>query len=166
MRVYAFYIFAVLSCLFGLLAITRRNPVHSALMLVLSLLTTAGVYLVLGARFVAMAQIFVYAGAIVVLFVFVIMLVGTSPESMGARGRRGWGWGLAAATLVGLALALKVPPLPGVMLRIRDTTPQELAAVLVGAGGVIGDHALAFELGSFLVLVAMVGAVMLGRRRS
>lgn len=166
MRVHAFYLFGFLTLVFGLLAITRRNPVHSALMLVMSLLSAAGIYLVLGAKFLAMAQIFVYAGAIVVLFIFVIMMVGTGPEVLARRGRKDWGWGLAAALLVGLALALKLPLLPGVVLAFVETTPQALAAVLVGTGGMLGEHALAFELGSFLVLAAMIGSVMLGRMRS
>ncbi len=166
MRVHAFYLFGFLSTVFALLAITRRNPVHSALMLVMTLLSVAGVYLVLGARFVAMAQIFVYAGAIVVLFVFVIMMVGTGPEVLSHRGRHNWGWGLAAALLVGAALALKIPLLPDAVLALTDTDPRALAAVLIGSGGLIGEHALAFELGSFLVLAAMIGSVMLGRTRS
>lgn len=165
MRVHAFYLFGFLTLVFGLLAITRRNPVHSALMLVLSLLSGAGIYLVLGAKFLAMAQIFVYAGAIVVLFVFVIMMVGTGPEVLARRARHDWGWGLGAALLVGAALALKLPLLPGAVITIVETSPRALAAVLVGSGGLLGEHALAFELGSFLVLASMIGAVMLGRMK-
>ena len=165
MRVSIFYIFSTLACIFGLLAITRRNPVHSALMLVLSLLSLAAVYLSLGALFIAMAQIFVYAGGIMVLFLFVIMLVGTRAEVIGVRGRAGYAGGLMVALAVLVVLLWKLPYLGG-MVRIIEVGPRELAAVLIGTQSVLGEHAFAFELASVLVLVAIIGSLLLTRKKN
>jgi NADH-quinone oxidoreductase subunit J len=163
MRFAAFHLFSVLACLFALLAITRRNPVHSALMLVLCLLSIAVDYLVLGAAFLAMAQVFVYAGAIVVLFLFVIMLVGTLPESYKRRARDGWIFGAITAVIAFVVLAAKLTPLGDIPIRVLESGPADLAPLLIGTGGVYGEHALAFELGSVLVLAAIIGAVLLSR---
>lgn len=173
MRANAFYLFASLAAVFALFAVTRKSPVHSALMLVLSLLSLAGVYLALGAVFVALAQVFVYAGAIVVLFLFVIMLVGTKPEYVGARARSGFLAGLGVAALLFIALFTKRPHL-GSMIEPFEVAARELAVPLIGWRewseveevwtNHLGVHALAFELGSVLVLVAIVGSVMLTRR--
>lgn len=163
MRPSIYYIFATLACIFALFAITRKNPVHSALMLVLSLLSLSVVYLAIGAVFLAMAQIFVYAGAIMVLFVFVLMLIGTRPDEIGKRTRDGWGLGLLAAISCLLVFLVKYD-FRGGALRIVEVGPAELAGVLVGVGSELGEHALAFELGSVLVLVAIVGALLLTRK--
>lgn len=165
MRVHAFYALSTLACLFGLLAITRRNPIHSALMLVLSLISLAGVYLALGAAFLAMAQVFVYAGAIMVLFIFVIMMVGGVPAGVGVRGREGYLWGAGSIVLVAAGFAAALAARKGGVLAMRDLSVRELAAALIGTRGEYGVHAFAFELGSLLVLVAIVAAVLLTRKR-
>ncbi len=166
MRVQAYYLFASLACLFGMFAITRRNPIHSAIMLVCSLLSLAIVYLVLGAVFLAMAQVFVYAGAIMVLFIFVIMLAGTQPNTISVRARNGYFWGIGMAGLVGLAFAIVLSVKNGGIIAFRDLSVEELAVALIGTGGTYGEHAFAFELGSVLVLLSIVAAVLLTRKRA
>lgn len=165
MRAIFFHAFSMMACLFALAAITRKNPVHSALMLVLALLALAVDYAVLGATFLAAAQVFVYAGAIVVLFVFVIILVGTRPEQVGARARSGWLLGAVIAVLAAAVLMAKLTPWAEIVLLTRETSPEQLALALIGTRGILGPFAFAFELGSVLVLVAMISAFMLSRRR-
>lgn len=162
-RVSVFYFLATCSVIFGALAITRKNPIHSALMLVLSLLSLAGVYVALGAAFLAMAQVFVYAGAIMVLFIFVIMLVGTKPTTIAIRARDHYQWGIAIAVLLFIVFVIKLGA-SSLGIRGIETEVKELALVLVGTGSIFGVHALAFELGSILVLVSLVGAVLLTRK--
>jgi len=131
-------------------------------MLVLSLLSLAGVYIVLGAAFLAMAQVFVYAGAIMVLFIFVIMLVGTKPSTVAIRARDNYQWGIGIAVLLFIVFVMKLGSIP-MGIRIVETEVKKLALVLVGTGSDFGIHALAFELGSLLVLVSLIGAVLLTR---
>ncbi|OIO33544.1 MAG: hypothetical protein COS94_03600 [Candidatus Hydrogenedentes bacterium CG07_land_8_20_14_0_80_42_17] len=166
MRVIGFYIFSILSCIFALCAVTRKNSIHAALFLVLTLLSLALDYLILGSVFLALAQVFVYAGAIVVLFLFVIMLIGSSSDSDARRVRIGFFSGIAAGSILILVLAAKLSSILNLHLRIRETTLQELAAYLIGINGSFGEFALAFELGSVLVLSAMIGAFLLARNRA
>ena len=148
----------------AVMVITRRNPVHAAVFLVLTFLAMAGLFVMMEAEFVAAVQVLVYAGGIVVLFLFVVMLVnldvdwrpsGTWQAVLGA------GWALA---LVLLLLSAAVDWRPG--------TAPEAASFRDGGGNMqaVGellyrDYLLPFELASVLLLVAMVGAVMLALRR-
>lgn len=178
-RAIVFYLFGVLACVFGLVAVTRRNPVHGALHLVLSLLSLAVVYITLGALFLAMAQVFVYAGAIMVLFLFVIMMIGTRPEELARRAREGFAFGLIAALLLLGAILQSFTFIPGggswdplhpgtggAAIAVAEVGAREMAGPLIGSAGAFGEHALAFELGSILVLVAIVGAILLTRGRN
>ena len=117
-----FYVLAGLAVVSGVLVITRRNAVHSALALIVTLLAVAGLYLMLYAPFVAAVQIFVYAGGIMVLFLFVIMLVNIERSSKDRRFNRMWPVGLAAACAL---LALFV------------------SAFVKGRGAVSGSHDVA-----------------------
>ncbi len=163
MRAAAFHLLSILACLFALAAVTRRNPVHAALLLALALLALAADYLVLGAVFLALAQVFVYAGAIVVLFVFVLMILGTREEDR--RMRSGGTAGVALAAILFAVIAAKLSAALSIGIKARETLPEDLSAVLVGTGGFLGEHAFAFELGSVLVLTALVGAMTIARIR-
>lgn len=157
-----FYIAAGVAVLATLLAITRRNPVHSLLYMVVSLMAVAVIFFVLGAPYIAALQAIVYAGAIMVLFIFVIMMLNQGPES--AKQERAWlkpgmwiGPGLlSAALLVQLAIILRGDNnwLPG----SRIVEPREVALALYG------PYILTVELGSMLLLAGLVGAYHLGRR--
>src|SRR4051795_12356200 len=96
-----FYFLSAIAVLGALLTITRRNPVHSALSLIMTLLAVAGLYLMLYAPFIAGVQIVLYAGGIMVLFLFVIMLVNIEQATHEERFNRQWPVALIAATSLG-----------------------------------------------------------------
>lgn len=157
-----FYIAATVAVLTTMLAITRMNAVHSLLYMIVSLMAGSLIFFVLGAPYVAALQAIVYAGAIMVLFIFVIMMLNQGPES--ARQERAWlnprmWYGpslLAVVLLVELGVVLRGDGswLPG--NRIVD--PKEVALALYG------PYFLVVELGSMLLLAGLVGAYHLGRR--
>ena len=153
--------------------ITRRNPVHAALSLVLTLFGVAVHFVALEAYFLAAVQIVVYAGAIVVLFLFVIMLLGVDKaEDLQTEPLVAQRWlaGIAGLGLLGL---LVIAVSRGA--EMLTTRAEGLATSAEGASGdaniqqlarsVFGDYVVAFELTSILLVVAVVGTVMLARRR-
>jgi NADH-quinone oxidoreductase subunit J len=153
--------------------ITRRNPVHAALSLVLTLFGVAVHFVALEAYFLAAVQIIVYAGAIVVLFLFVIMLLGVDKaEDLQTEPLVAQRWlaGIAGLGLLGL---LVIAISRGA--EMLTTRAEGLATSAEGASGdaniqqlarsVFGDYVVAFELTSILLVVAVVGTVMLARRR-
>lgn len=157
-----FYIAAGVAVVATLLAITRLNPVHSLLYMVVSLMAVAVIFFVLGAPYVAALQAIVYAGAIMVLFIFVIMMLNQGPAS--AKQERAWvnprlwiGPGILAGILfVQLVLILRGDDnwLPGT----RVVEAKEVALALYG------PYLIVVELGSMLLLAGLVGAYHLGRR--
>jgi NADH-quinone oxidoreductase subunit J len=171
-----FYVFGALAVTASLLVIGQRNTFYSVLLLIASFGALSGLYVLLDAPFVAVIQIIVYAGAIMVLFLFVVMLLnaareetepderaqpGAAPPSAvpGIKAMR-FGTALAVALIVELAWAL---------LRARETGP--FGSTAVGSVKDIGrllftDYAFAFEVTSVLILVAMLGAVVLARRET
>jgi len=155
---------ALLAC--SLMVILHRNPVTSALFLVLAFCSLAGVYLMLHAEFLAMVQVIVYAGAIMVLFLFVLMYLNLKrdvEDGFHFALRRGAGWVLGTLLLV-----------EGVVFLSRRWAPGPLSAEplpVVGNTEAIGQmlytrYLFPFELTSILLLVAMVGAVIIGRGRA
>ena len=165
----AFYLFAALILGFGVLVVTSRNPVHSVIFLVLDFLSVAGLYVVLGAQFVAAIQVLVYAGGIVVLYLFVVMLVNVkrTPEAFSARGRHSkLGLALAGAVLLELvAIAGWSRHAPPPSLPVTEVLP------VVGNTEQVGwllytRYLVPFEVASMLLLVAMIGAIVLARRAS
>jgi NADH-quinone oxidoreductase subunit J len=165
-----FYMLAGLAVLSGLAVITRRNAVHSALALIITLLSVSGLYLMLYAPFVAGVQIIVYAGGIMVLFLFVIMLVNIDRATKDRQFNRMWPVGLTAACLL-LALFM------GAFSRGRALFPdrlvplaegsntQQVAAMLYGEAGKMGEYTFAFEIASLLLLVAILGAVIMTKKK-
>jgi NADH-quinone oxidoreductase subunit J len=154
--------------------ITRSNPVHAALSLVLTLFGVAVHFVALEAYFLAAVQIIVYAGAIVVLFLFVIMLLGVDKaENLSAEPLVAQRW-LAGVAGLGLLGLLVVAAARGA--DVLATRAGGLDTSSEGAGGdaniqqlarsVFGDYVVAFELTSVLLVVAVVGTVMLARRRA
>ena len=154
--------------------ITRRNPVHAALSLVLTLFGVAVHFVALEAYFLAAVQIIVYAGAIVVLFLFVIMLLGVDKaEDLKTEPLVAQRW-LAGVAALGLLGLLVVAVARGA--DILTTRSEGLDTAVPNAGGdaniqqlarsVFGDYVVAFELTSVLLVVAVVGTVMLTRKRA
>jgi NADH-quinone oxidoreductase subunit J len=167
---YFFYGLAAAAVISGLLVITRRNAVHSALALIITLLSVAGLYLMLYAPFVAGVQIIVYAGGIMVLFLFVIMLVNIERASKERQFNRIWPVGLVASCAL---LALFVGAfskgralLPDRMVQLPEATnTQQVAAMLYGEAGKMGEYTFAFEIASLLLLVAILGAVIMTKKK-
>lgn len=165
-----FWIFATVAVLAAVLCITRRSAVASALWLVMVLFALAAIFVLLNAQFIAVLQVMVYAGAIMVLFLFVIMLLnlsGSGPSDM-----RGWP-GRVLAGLIFAALVFQLWAIrwsaPDPALMASSQTPERLAAEQ-GVIGMIADplfskYLIPFELTSILLLAAVVGAVVLAKRR-
>jgi NADH-quinone oxidoreductase subunit J len=159
-----FYFLAGLTVLSGVLVITRKNAVHSALALISALLGQAGLYLMLYAPFVAGVQIILYAGGIMVLFLFVIMLVNLERSKKEEQFNKQWLAGLlAAAALGGLFVAIFVKGqalFPGRVLPLpEESNTQEIAVLLYG------NYMFSFEIASLLLLVAIIGAVVMAKKR-
>ena len=164
-----FYLLAACILGFGVLVVASRNPVHSVVFLVLDFLCVAALYVTLGAEFVAAIQVLVYAGGIVVLYLFVVMLVNVKrpPEAFSAGGRHGMlGLALAGAVLVE-AVAIAA------WSRLSPAAPASAAQVLPVTGNTeqVGwllytSYLIPFEVASMLLLVAMVGAIVLARKES
>ena len=158
-----FGITAVCALAGGAGVILSRRPVRSALGLLLVLVSLAVDYLLLGAQFIAAAQVIIYAGAIVVLFVFIIMLLGQAGERLGPSGFAGPAGAPVAAALCVLLAA-------GLIALV--TRPYAAAAALAPSFGTIQDvgralfgrYLLPFEAASLVLLAGMIGAVALGRR--
>jgi len=160
-----FYFFALLAVGSALLMVTRRNIVHAAVFLVTTLLATAGVFLQLQAEFLFVTQILLYAGGIMVLFIFVIMLVNLDVEMLLVQFNRQW----SVAGALAFALAVQVffalwagrdtlhLPAPPSQLALKNTETV--------ADALFSHFLMAFEIASILLLVAMIGAVVMGKRR-
>ena len=159
-----FYFLSALAVISGVLVITRRNAVHSALALIVTLLAVSGLYLMLYAPFVAGVQIIVYAGGIMVLFLFVIMLVNLERTVKERQFNRIWPVGVVAAVaLLGLFVSVFVKgknlfPEPRIPLAEVNNT-QQVGIMLYG------NYMFAFEIASLLLLVAILGAVIMAKKR-
>jgi NADH-quinone oxidoreductase subunit J len=164
-----FYIFSAVAVLSALMVIVRRNPVHSALFLVLTFFCVAGIYLLLHAQFIAAIQIIVYAGAIMVLFLFVIMLLNLREGSRSSGGHTLQG---VTGILVGLALFYSLAVvvtgsfLPGMKGSYPAAEVEAAGHTRVVAKLLFTEFLLPFEVTSVLLLVAIIGAVVLARRRT
>ena len=166
-----FYLFGLIAIASSIAFVTRKSPVAAALWLVNTMFCLAALYVMLEAHFVGVIQVLVYAGAIMVVFLFVVMLLnlGQPSEIADMRGK----WGKLAAALLGIALLAQVMALSGKTLPTPFTPGGGYDSVAVRNLGAIGsvaqplfnEYLLAFELTSILLLVAIVGAVVIGRRR-
>ena len=168
--VFHFYLFGIIAIVSALAFVTRKSPVAAALWLVNTMFSLAALYVLLDAHFIGVIQVLVYAGAIMVVFLFVIMLLNLGHAS-DVGDARGLGWKLAAG-LVGLALLAQVFALTKVHVPESLALPENAIANQVAAQGAIApvagplfhQYLLAFEVTSVLLLAAVVGAVVLGRR--
>jgi NADH-quinone oxidoreductase subunit J len=162
----AFYTLSALILGFAVLVITARSSVHSVLFLVVDFLFVAALYVLLGAQFVAIIQVIVYAGGIVVLYLFVVMLVNLKRPAEAHRDKRR----LARLGLT-LAVVVLVEMAAIALYGYVGPSPAEAAQGGLAAGNVeqVGmmlytDYLIPFEVASMLLLVAMVGAIVLTRR--
>ncbi len=159
-----FYFLSAILLLAGLRVITARNPVHSALALVLAFFSAAGLWMLLEAEFLAITLVLVYIGAVMVLFLFVVMMLDINLEEL----RKGfWGYLPAGALVAGLMVVEMVMVLGGKDLGLGTPVPhaadysntKELGRLLYT------DYVYPFELAAVVLLVAMVAAISLTLRR-
>lgn len=162
----AFYYLAAASIASAGLAITRSNPIHSMLWVLALFLHVAGIFVLVGAQFLAAVQVIVYAGAILVFYLFFVMLLDLPSETAGRR--FGAHWPLAAAAGAAFAIFLARWHEPGLA---TPTPPATAEAAPVGHVAGVGmalftEFALPFEIVSLVLLVAIVGAVVVARRKT
>jgi NADH-quinone oxidoreductase subunit J len=159
-----FYFLSAVAVLSAILVITRRNPVHSALSLIMTLLALAGLYLMLYAPFVAGVQIILYAGGIMVLFLFVIMLVNIERAQREFVFNHQWQVGVVAGLALG-ALLLFVYQKGSSMFPAKPAAPPETQNTQQVGMVLFQSYLLPFEIASLLLLVAIVGAVVMAKKR-
>jgi NADH-quinone oxidoreductase subunit J len=159
-----FYFLSAMALISGVLVITRRNPVHSAIALIFTLLSLAGLYLMLYAPFVAGVQIILYAGGIMVLFLFVIMLVSVGRVERESQFNKQWVAGIAATAVLGVLFILVYAKGKSVFPERAVQLPEQLNTQQV-AVWLYGTYMLPFEIASLLLLVAIVGAVVMAKKR-
>jgi NADH-quinone oxidoreductase subunit J len=165
----AFYVFAAIAVIASLGVVGQRNPMHSVMLLIVSFGALAGLYILLDAPFTAVTQIIIYAGAIMVLFLFVVMLLNSPreeappPSVTTVLGPTGVKLGVVLAVIFAAQVVW-------VLARLRTAyfangaVADEVSSVRRIGQVMFTQHAFAFEATSILVLVAMLGAVVIARR--
>ena len=164
---FAFYMFAVITVLSGLMVTLSRNPVHSVLWLILAFLSTSGLFVLLGAEFVAMLLVIVYVGAVAVLFLFVVMMLDIDFAALKGEMARAMPLGL----LIGVVLLMQVAIGVGVWtvadgsegLR-QAVAPAEIENTRALGMLLYDKYFLLFQLAGLILLVAMIGAILLTLR--
>ena len=158
------YFFGILSVVLGIMVITRKNAIHSAVYLIFCILSIAGLFFLLQAEFMGVIQIIVYAGGIMVIYVFTILLIKLEVvEGLKRKGEIKFLTALIflalSAEIIYLLLKGKVPFLPEEHGIVRGTVQA------VGSS-LLRDYLIPFEVASLLLLVAMIGAIMLSRKKA
>lgn len=164
--VFTFYLFAITTIMGGLMTVLSRNPVHSVLWLILAFLSSAGLFVTLGAEFVAMLLIIVYVGAVAVLFLFVVMMLDVDFAELKAEMSKYLPLGLLIGVVVLMQLAIAMGA-----WTFSDDIATRLAAPVpdsyntIGLGMLIYDrYIILFQLAGLILLVAMIGAIVLTLR--
>jgi NADH-quinone oxidoreductase subunit J len=162
-----FYLFGLIAVYAGLRVVTARNPVHAALHLVLAFFTTAAIWMLLKAEFLAIALVLVYVGAVMVLFIFVVMMVDIDLDKL----REGFWKNLPAAIFVGVTIMLEMAFVLLKTYIIPESGANELA-IPAGSSNtrelgklIFTDYVYAFEVAAAVLLVAIVAAVSLTLRQ-
>jgi NADH-quinone oxidoreductase subunit J len=165
-----FYIFAVVVVASGVLVVAARNPVHSVLFLILAFFNTAGLFILIGAEFLAMILVIVYVGAVAVLFLFVVMMLNIDFQEL----RSGFVGYLPVGALVGLILLAELILVAGSWFAAPGASISGTASATGGIAltntRALGDilytrYLFAFQAAGLILLVAMVGAIVLTLRR-
>ncbi len=166
----AFYVFAGIAIASGVLVVSSRNPVHSVLFLILAFFNAAGLFVLMGAEFLAMILVVVYVGAVAVLFLFVVMMLDINFVEL----RRGFMAYLPIGLVIGLILLVELALVFGAWV-ISPLAEAAGQAPIPAAGSVTNTHSLGlvlytkyvylFEAAGFVLLVAMIGAIVLTHRQ-
>jgi NADH-quinone oxidoreductase subunit J len=162
----SFYVFSVILVLSGVAVITSRNPVHSVLFLILAFFNAAGLFVLLGAEFLAMILVIVYVGAVAVLFLFVVMMLDVNFAEL----RHGAQQHLLIGALVGLVLFFELVPFFGTWLAAPASapsgaaTPANLSNTAALGALLYTRYLYAFQAAGLILLVAMIGAIVLTHR--
>ncbi|MDE2403887.1 MAG: NADH-quinone oxidoreductase subunit J [Sphingomonadales bacterium] len=169
-HVLAFYLFAGLMLLAGLLTITARNPVHAVLWLIVAFFNAAGLMVLLGAEFVAMLLVIVYVGAVAVLFLFVVMMLDIDFATLRAGFIRNFPLGvLIALVLLGeLVIGIGAERAGAIRLGLPDVAgqaPEGMSNIAAIGALLYSRYLFLFEAAGLILLVAMIGAIVLTHRQ-
>jgi NADH-quinone oxidoreductase subunit J len=168
MAAFAFYLFASLLITSGLMVITARNPVHSVLWLILAFFNAAGLFILLGAEFLAMLLVIVYVGAVAVLFLFVVMMLDIDFKALQRGALKNLPLGLAVAGVIlaeVLLVALGWVPGQGVTMHATLAAPPPGMSNTQWIGSQLYTRYLfVFSMSGMLLLAAMIGAIVLTHR--
>jgi len=164
-RTVLFYLFSVVTVFAALRVITARNPVHSALFLVLTFCSAACIWMLLKAEFLAITLVLVYVGAVMVLFLFVVMMLDINLDQV----RQGFWRNLPVALFVGVVVVIELAIVLMTSFRVRQTDVPPLPADYSNTKAlgklIYTEYVYAFEIAAVLLLVAMVAAIALTLRR-
>ena len=163
---FAFYLFATLTIASAVLVIFARNPVHSVLWLILAFFNAAGLFLLVGAEFIAMLLVIVYVGAVAVLFLFVVMMLDIDFAALRSGFTRNLPFGLLVALVLLAEIVIAVSASKaGPLLEGAKTAPVSNEPNIVALGNMLYTRFLfPFEIAGLILLVAMVGAIVLTHR--
>jgi NADH-quinone oxidoreductase subunit J len=164
---FAFYMFAVITVASGLMVTLSRNPVHSVLWLILAFLSTSGLFVLLGAEFVAMLLVIVYVGAVAVLFLFVVMMLDIDFAALKGELARYMPLGLLIAVVLLMQIAIGIgvwSVAPDAETLRQAPTPTEMENTRALGMLIYDKYFLLFQLAGLILLVAMIGAILLTLR--
>lgn len=165
--VFAFYLFAISAVAAGLMVVLARNPVHSVLWLILAFLSSAGLFVLLGAEFVAMLLMIVYVGAVAVLFLFVVMMLDVDFAELKGEMARYMPLGLLIGVVIlmqlGIAFGAWAPAETAESMR-GAVTPEGVTNTAALGLLIYDKYILLFQLAGVILLVAMIGAIVLTLR--
>lgn len=159
-----FLYFAAVILISAVLMVTRKNPIHSVMFMLLLFFHIAGLFVLLNAEFLAAVQLIVYAGAILILYLFVAMLLSVDREVTAQRANRFWPWLIGFGALIAGELGLLV--VQGRFPADADQPMRAAASTGIGALGIelYTNYLVPFEVASIILLVGLVGAVMLAKK--
>jgi NADH-quinone oxidoreductase subunit J len=161
---YMFYFLSFLAFMCAIMVVASKNPIHSILYLIITFFAIAGHYLILNAQFLAIVHIIVYAGAIMVLFLYVLMMMNLNVDN---EPTKHIALKIAAVVAGGLMLVVLVASLKGAET-LNSAAPLDTQVGLIKNLGktLFGEFLFPFEVSSILLLAAMVGAIMIGKKGS
>jgi len=163
-----FFVLAVVSVISAILIVAQKNPVASALYLIVTLCSQAMLYLLLGASFLAVIQIIVYAGAIMVLFLFVIMLLNLRRDEFGPdkkKTQRVLAFGLGVVWLIQVVAITKVGLSKMTLTQVSPEAALETGSVQAVGKSLFTEYLYPFEITSILLLVAILGSIVLAKKK-